>query len=179
MRTFIALELPDATRDALSRLQDRLRAGRQIDEDDLHVTLSFLGEVDLPRLTDLDLDLQALRVPHPAVEIAGLATFGTDPPRSVHAAVRATPELVHLQAKVAAVVRRAGIALPHRRFVPHVTLARFSRSAPPEELARLGRFLSAHGDFRLDPVMVPEITLFRSRLDADGAIYEVLERYPI
>lgn len=179
MRAFLALTPSDEQREALSALQDHLRCGRHVDEDDLHLTLAFLGDVSLSQLDELDLTLGSIRPGPVPLEIGGLGVFGGDAPRQVHAAVDAEPRIVHLQAKVSTAARRCGIALPHRRFVPHVTLARFARWTSAEDHARLGRFLAARSDMRLPPALRTELCLYRSTLSEDGPRYDLLESYPL
>ena len=179
MRAFLALSLSDDQRGALSDLQDHLRCGRIVDEDDLHLTLVFFAQAGRDALEELDLTL-GLRRPGPVpVAFRGLSMFGSANPRSVHAAVVPDPRLMHLQAGLASAARRCGIALPHRRFVPHVTLARFAHRMPPEDHARLGRFLSVHGDARLPADVAADLHLYRSTLHPDGPRYDLLESYPL
>ena len=84
----------------------------------------------------------------------------------------------HLQAKVETAARGAGVALPARRFVPHVTLARL-----PERLA--GRDAAGGGGGgarrlpRLPAVPVEDFRLYRSHLGGAGPLYEELARYPL
>ncbi len=179
MRIFVALDPPPELRDALSTLQDKLIVGRHVPDDDLHLTLVFLPEIRLPELDELALDLEMLSSGPVAIEIAGLDIFGAENPRSLHAVVTPSPALIHLQAKVATLVRRAGIDLAHRRFVPHVTLARFPARMPPEDHARLGRFLQAHGDWS-HPAVAPEtLSLYQSTLREDGPRYDPLFSRPL
>ena len=179
MRVFLALDLPPGWPDALGRLQDALKVGRHIDEDDLHLTLVFLGDVSLPPLEELNLALEMLRAAPLWLRVQGLGTFGAEHPRSLHARVAPDEALLHLQRKLATMVRSSGIALPHSRFVPHVTLARFPATMAPDDHARLGRFLQAHGDFALPPEATNSLSMIRSTLNPDGARHELLERYDL
>lgn len=175
MRIFVALDLPDDLRDALARLQDRLPVGRHVSEDDLHLTLAFVPDIRLPRLEDLALDLEMLSPPVLTIRAAGLDTFGGERPRSLHVSVVRSEPLAHLQAKVSALIRRAGVHLPHRRFVPHVTLARFPNSMAQGDQRRLGRFLQAHADWSHEPVPAAALTLYQSTLTGDGPRYDPLQ----
>lgn len=166
-------------RTALGHLQDGLKAGRHVDEDDLHLTLIFLGDAGSGLLHELDMGLDMLRLPPLALRIAGLGTFGHDPPRSLHAVVDGGAALGDLQKKVATIARRAGANLPHRRFVPHITLARFPNRPAPEELVRTGRFLAARGDFGIGPFAPDGLTLYRSTLTDSGPVYDALADYPL
>ena len=92
-------------------------------------------------------------------------------------APRDSPPLRHLQAKVETAARGAGLDLPARRFVPHVTLARL-----PERLASLGRLqqeVAMRSGYAAPRFAVADFRLYRSRLAASGASYEELARYPL
>lgn len=179
IRTFVAIALPRDLRDALTALTAALGAGRAVARDNLHLTLAFLDDQPPATLTALDDRLRDIAAGSFEIRIRGLDTFGARRPRVVFASVRPCDALLGLRGKVRHAAREAGIALPRERFRPHVTLARFSPSAGPGALDRLGRFLSSHGDFALPPARVHAFTLFRSRLTGDGAEHEALARYPL
>ena len=176
MRAFVAIPMPEAVLPGLAALQEPLRAGRPVPEDNLHLTLAFLGETGIPALEALHEELEALEVRPFDLRLAGLDMVGGHQPSVLF--IRAEGEgLKALQQSVMRAVRRAGIELPRARFAPHVTLARFSRPGP-EEMARLGRYLQAHGDAALFPFTVTGFGLFRSDLHRDGARHELLAAYP-
>ncbi len=179
MRAFIGLGPPDTVRDALDGLQSDLRVGRLVDPENLHLTLAFLGEVDLPTLEALHLDLQQITFAPFDLRLAGLELFGGARPRVLSIRGQAGPPLRALRAKLHSTARGAGIDLPRARFRPHVTLARFRRDMPPDDTAKLGRFLSAHADVALPAFPVEAFTLYRSHLSPDGATYEPLADYPV
>src|SRR6056297_1470868 len=149
MRVFAALDPSEEVRDRLVQLQDKLTVGRHVPADDLHLTLVFVEDAPLPALEELNLDLETLTPPLPALSLKGVDVFGNDPPRSLHVAVENDAALIALQKKVEGFARRAGLRLPHRRFVPHITIARFPHTMEPADMAKIGRFLQAHGDWTL------------------------------
>jgi 2'-5' RNA ligase len=85
---------------------------------------------------------------------------------------------MRLQRKIATAAMRAGVDLPARRFVPHVTLGRF-RPPPPEDRMRLERAVAMQGGFRAGPVPVTDFVLYRSTLSRHGSRYDELARYPL
>ena len=89
----------------------------------------------------------------------------------------ANPGLNHLQAKVETAARSAGLALPGRRFVPHVTLARLPERFP--ERGRLEQAIAGRGAYAAPRFAVEDFRLFRSHLGGEGASYEELARYPL
>ncbi|MGL4319483.1 MAG: RNA 2',3'-cyclic phosphodiesterase [Paracoccaceae bacterium] len=177
-RAFLALGLPDQARRALAVQQFLLPLPRRVPPEDFHLTLCFLGDaVPDDSLQALHETLQSLRLRAIEITLQGIGHFGGAKPRAVFAAVRPDPVLDHLAAKLATGARRAGCTIPHTRFVPHVTLGRFTR-LPPEDLPRLERAIVAGAAFRLDPFRVTELTLYASTL-GDPPRYDVLATYPL
>ena len=70
------------------------------------------------------------------------------------------------------------MVLERRRFRPHVTLARFGRTARADPQA-LARFLEAHAGFALSAVPASSMGLYASTLRPEGAEYEALAVYPL
>lgn len=179
MRSFVALVLPEGLRASLADLAGELEAGHAVAEEDLHLTLAFLGDQPGNVLADLHDLLGAIRVPEVMVDVDGLGCFGGRTPRTLHAVVRETPELVALQRKVAGAARAAGIALERRRFRPHVTLVRFGPRLAAEEARRLEVFLAGHAGVRFAPLAAGGMGLFSSVLTKAGPVYEELVHYPV
>ena len=175
---FLALDLPEDTRVELVRWRDALLSSRTdvrpVRPEALHVTLVFLGWQDEPA----------------AGRIAD-AAFGTLPrglpPRLAAAAVKPVPPRIArlfaldlndeggrataLQAAMSDALEAGGFYRPEKRaFWPHITLARVKRGerrvpppaddpAPPAE-----------------PFEASVLTLYRSTLRPQGALYEPLAR---
>lgn len=176
-RAFVAIPMPEEVAARLSRLARGLPVGRRVREENLHLTLAFLGDVSDDGLEEAHAALAAIRAAPVELRFEGLGVFGESKPRALYAAVAPAPGLVELQQSVVRAVRRAGIAPEARRFVPHVTLARF-RGFDSEAVA-LAAFLTAHGGAGIAPVRVVAFSLMSSRLRPDGAVYEELALYPL
>lgn len=181
IRAFVGLGLPDAVSAWLLRAQAGLTVGRPVAREAFHITLAFLDSQAEPVLEELHYELErvARRAAPMELQIDGLAAFGGDRPRSLYAAVRAGRPLKELRKAVQTAARDIGIDLPRERFVPHITLARFSRAAPPETALALSAFLSDRGGLSTGPFPVESVSLYRSHLRADGAAYTELARYPL
>jgi RNA 2',3'-cyclic 3'-phosphodiesterase len=177
-RAFLALALPDEVRSALAVQQFLLPLPRRVQPEDFHLTLCFLGD----RVPDAVLEavhegMQALRLPAVDIALTGIGHFGGARPRAVFAGVRASDALDHLQAKVTTIARRAGCDIPHQRFVPHVTLGRFSH-VPAADQPRLEQAIVAGAGFRHQAFRVEEVTLYASIL-GDAPRYDVLATYAL
>jgi 2'-5' RNA ligase len=176
---FVALDLPAEARASIARWRDGLVEGRDdlrsVAEEQLHVTLAFLGWQD---------EAAAERIASVAIESARMAA-----PRLRPTGVRAVPprnprlfaldledeegRATSLQAELAAALEAAAVYRPERRpFWPHLTLARVKRKerrvpglppAPPP----------------VEPIDAAELTLYRSTLRPQGALYERLARHDL
>ena len=176
MRAFVALDLPEEAVQPLTRLQAGLSVGRIVPEENLHLTLAFLGDVPEPQVAELAEALGGLDLPPVTLTLQGLDMFGGRHP-SVLIARAAGEGLERLHDKVMRAAREAGMTLPRERFRPHVTLARFPREMTRRDQDRLGEFLMLNGRFLLPPFAAPAITLYRSHLRHDGAIHEPLAQF--
>ncbi|HET9069283.1 MAG TPA: RNA 2',3'-cyclic phosphodiesterase [Amaricoccus sp.] len=177
IRAFAALALPEPVRFDLMLLQQGLPIPRAAPPESLHLTLVFLGEIGERLLEDIDSAFRAIIAPRFELAIAGVDLFGGPRPRLVYAGVSTNPALSHLQAKVETAARNAGLALPGRRFVPHVTLARLPKRFTDRE--RLERAIANRGAYAAPRFDVEDFRLFRSHLGGEGPLYEELARYPL
>lgn len=73
----------------------------------------------------------------------------------------------------------AGLMLPHERFRPHVTLARFSPGAGTGVEAELAAYLGRNATFGTEAFTVREVILYRSSLTGGGAIHTPIAEYPL
>jgi 2'-5' RNA ligase len=177
IRAFAAVALPEAVRFDLMLLQQGLPLPRPIPPENLHVTLVFLGELPDRVLADVDLAFRAVRAPGFDLALKGVGMFGGGKPRAVYAGVAAAPALAHLQAKLETAARGAGLELPVRRYLPHVTLARLPERLEGRE--RLERAVAGRASYAAPAFRVGDFRLYRSHLTRGGSIYEELAAYPL
>lgn len=172
-RLFVAIRPPRAIRKALIDVMGGIEGARWQDDDQLHLTLAFAGEVDGARADDL---IEALADVESAVfpaEVAGIGHFERKGvPTAVWAGVPLSDPLAQLQRRVERACRRAGLALERRAYRPHITLARLRRTAAP-----VGDWLAKHGTLRAGPWQVEGFTLFESQLRPEGPLYSPLVDY--
>lgn len=178
MRAFVALDLPDRMLLPLTRLQAGLGVGRAVPEENLHLTLAFLGDVTETTLQEIAETLDGAHLPGVTMALSGLTLFGGRRP-AVLAVAATGAGLAPLHAKVMRIAREAGVDLRRERFRPHVTIARFPREMGTKDQARLGEFLSLNGAFALPPEPALSVTLTRSHLTQEGAQYEPLASFPL
>ncbi len=179
MRTFIAIDLPDDARDAISDLQADVPVGKLSAPENLHLTLAFLNEQPAEVVENVHHALLSLSRPPFDMRLAGVETFGGNDPKVLVANVQANTALDALHRKIRSILHGAGIMLDRQRFRPHVTLARFPHRPTATEMERLRAWLLAHSDFAVPAFSVTEVVLFRSTLMRSGAVHDELARYPL
>ena len=182
MRCFIAIEAPSDIREALGRVQGKLRpAGADVkwaDPDGIHLTVKFLGDVedtDVPKVCDV-MSACALAARPLDLEVAGLGTFPPrGAPRVVWAGVRGDVEplaklVMGLEQAVADAV---GIAPERRPYHAHLTLGRVRST---RGAARLVEAIASAGAVELGSFAADELVLFMSELTREGAVYTPMAR---
>ena len=177
IRAFAAIALPEGARFDLAVRKQGLPLPRPVPSENLHLTLVFLGEVPASVLADVDLAFDAVRASAFTLSLAGVDLFGGAKARVVYAGVAPSPELLRLQAKVETAARSAGVEVPARRYMPHVTLARLPERLENRE--RLERAVAMRGGYAGATFTVEAFHLYRSRLGRSGAVYEELAAYPL
>lgn len=175
IRLFVGLDLPPGLGERLAALAGGIPGARWVERRNLHITLRFVGEVEEGMGADLHDALGGLRAPAFMLGLSGFGTFGRSTPNHLWAAVDRASGLLHLQAKVEQTVTRLGLVPEGRKYLPHVTLARF-RGAP---VSRVQDFIARNSPFQAAPWAVKHFVLYRSHLGRGGAEYEALAEYPL
>ena len=159
----------------MTALEGGVPGARWASEEQLHLTLRFIGEVDGNVAHDIDDALAGIRAPAFTLELAGVGEFGGKRPRALWAGVRPNEALLHLQKKVETALQRIGLAAEERKFSAHVTLARM-RASPREKVVQ---FLTHHALFASGPFHVDRFVLFSSHLGSGGSVYHAERVYPL
>ena len=174
-RLFVAIRPPEPIRDRLIGAMGGISGARWQSDEQLHLTLRFIGEVDRHRAGDIHAALGAIHHPRFAIAISGLGTFDRrGQPESVWAGVTPHQPLRELHKKVDQAIARVGVAPEQRAYLPHITLARLKRSS-----GSVRNLLEQSGGLSSPAFTVESFALFESKLTPDGAAYSVIERYPL
>lgn len=175
-RLFVAIDLPEWVKQELRRLCFGLRGARWMTEDQMHLTLRFIGEVDGNVFSDAAEALQSVVVTPFELELKGLGFF---PPRRspeiIWVGVKKNDTLLLLRNRVESALVRTGIEPEGRKFSAHVTLARL-KDTPIEHVAQ---YLTQNSLFRLKPFAVSQFHLYSSFLASEGAIHTVEATYEL
>jgi 2'-5' RNA ligase len=175
-RLFVAIRPPEPVRALLIDLMEGIAEARWQSDDQLHLTLRFIGEVDGRQAEDIDAALQAVRHPRFDLALAGLGAFNRrGKATALWAGVAPHEQLKALHKKIDQALVRAGLEPERRAYHPHITLARFGRG-PGKGLQPL---LESAGGLSSAPFPVDEFRLYESHLSPAGAIYTPAARYSL
>lgn len=172
-RLFVAIRPPRQVREYLLSVMGGISGARWQTDDQLHLTLRFIGDVDGRVADDVHALLGTIRHAPFEIAISGLGTFDRrGDPTALWAGLTPHDDLKELHKKVDKACVRAGLEPERRAYLPHITLARLNRGSGP-----VGAALASAGGIRSDPFLVDSFSLFESTLTPEGAAYSVAERY--
>ncbi|MGY0218865.1 RNA 2',3'-cyclic phosphodiesterase [Endozoicomonadaceae bacterium StTr2] len=143
---------------------------RWLEPGNCHVTLRFLGEVPEYLLESFWNDARLFLQRQPELKLVTgkmlLLPRGKHP-KVLAVTINSSPELELMAKRLEDIARTHGLAPEHKRFLPHITLARFSRGASVEYLGL--------EDVESCLFQVRKVDLMQSRLESSGAKYGVLD----
>jgi RNA 2',3'-cyclic 3'-phosphodiesterase len=177
-RLFVSIELPNCVTQLLGGLDPKMRGVRWLAPEQMHLTLSFFGDVSNHVEEALKKNLGAFAWKPFFLPISGLGKFpGKGPPNVLWVGVgTGHPHLFQLYKRVQEAAIGAGLEPDLRSFHPHITLAR-CRDVSAESVRP---FLRTHAVFDAGMIHVKSFCLNSSQLTPSGSVYtrELLVRVP-
>lgn len=189
--------MPSEARDAAARVVDDLRPldwpVRWTSQENLHLTLHFLGEQPRERVELLRMGLPPVVAAHDAFTLrtGNLGVFPTiKRPRVLWLGLHGPAyRLEALYAALGAALRELDFAVETEAFHPHVTLGRVRNQGTPTVALRdlpdaMKRRLAdpANGVMAGPPAVsipVDQVQLIRSHQSHEGSRYEVIAAFPL
>lgn len=169
-RLFIGLELPVLSQTTLADLDPHIKGVRWVPAGQMHLTMSFIGDVDPESEQNLRQRLGAVQVPPFFLPIQGVGTFGGNHPSVIWAGVgKGHPHLFALHKHIQDAVLQAGLEPDLKPFHPHITLGR----AKNVSRSILQPFLRRYSETEFDFWQVTGFTLFSSLLSHEGSVHSV------
>ncbi len=184
VRCFIAISLPE---DIVKRLAQQIASIKEVvphgvirwvREDNIHLTLKFLGNVPSNELTEITNSIQRSADRHAAF-VFEIVSFGCFPklnsPHTLWIGIREpSGVLLSLQSDLEDELAGLGFPRERRRFHPHLTIGRVKRNADRDARTELAESLAQVKVEQIGVVQVRGIRLMRSDLHPAGAVYSQL-----
>lgn len=168
-RLFVSIELPRSVTDRFAEMDPHLRGVRWLAPEQMHLTLSFLGNVPEEVEEKLKANLAAIEWKAFFLPLTGFGAFpGKGRPNVIWIGVGSGhPHLFQLHKRVQEAALAAGLEPDLRSFHPHVTVAR-CRGVSAEAIRP---FLKAHAGFDAGMIHVESFRLNSSQLTSAGSVY--------
>ena len=176
-RLFIAIDLPGEIQALIHSICYGLEGARWVRPGQIHLTMRFIGDADgiLHRhicevLDDVAQDPFDLK-------IKGIGHF---PPRRkpkvLWLGAEPLDKLSALRNKIESALQKTSLEPEHRKFSPHITIARFKDSPPIKKVAG---FMALHSLFKSPAFKVDSFHLYSSILSPKGAIHQIEHTYSL
>lgn len=171
-RLFVGIRPPASVRDQLLDLMDGIANVRWQSDEQLHLTLRFIGEVERHQAEDVAVALSRIHQTPFEIALHGVGSFATRGKGMAWAGIKPHDTLKLLHKKVDQACRMVGIAPDERAYHPHITIARFGRASGASE-----PFLQHWAGLSSKPFRVDDMRLYESQLGSEGASYTTIARY--
>ncbi len=170
---FLAVPLPQHIRSRVTGFCYGLPNVHWVEEENLHITLRFLGPLNDSALADIHERLNSIFFSPFSLILQGAGHFHSKSNRGViWIGVAENPHLFSLKKEINNQLR--SLILPSEEsFQPHLTLGYYERLNPQ----RLGDYLMALTDYQSEPIEIDHCILMRSQQTPKRMIYEILESY--
>lgn len=179
IRSFVAVDTSPEVKAELSRLivnikGDTLLNAKWVKMEQMHFTLTFLGEVSPDFIEKTKAQLEPITrkfFPFTCI-IEGIGAFPSPTrARVIWAGLKqGDKEIKQLQREVVKALIQVGYVPEKRPFTPHLTLARLRE---PRDVGFVNSIT-----FKSSPFTVTRLILFRSVLKPEGAEYTIIKEFP-
>jgi 2'-5' RNA ligase len=187
MRCFIAIDIDERVRSALSDLQRQLRDGvdvkrgdvNWVNPDNIHLTLKFLGEIKGEKAAEVCNIVKDVAGRHKSFEldIESVGHFGGRSPKVLWVGTgRGEENLLELQEDIEKSLASAGWPEETREFAGHLTLCRIRHPAAGMKLAQVSE---DYKDFKLGTMPADSVSVYQSELKPSGPVYTLLGNYKL
>lgn len=187
-RLFVAITVPQEVKAHILKTQDRLRkllpgsAARWATPEQFHLTLRFLGNIEVSQVETLDSALRAACAGFGTLRLrASRIGFFPRPraPRVVWVGVDDDQDrLPKLWSAVQSATNGFTAEEPEEKFVGHITLARI-KSIHPREVQVLAEHAQQLTHEVFGEWVATEVEIIRSQLSPQGARYSTLKTVPL
>ena len=185
IRTFLAIELTPESRKKATGIMDDLKTGARfagsfpswVADDNLHVTLFFLGKVSQEQVDHIGRVMTSLPKPQPFdIRMKNLGVF----PNAKNPSVlwlgidEGKKTIIKLQKAIVEKLIPLGFVTEGRPYHPHVTLARIKSRKNIKPLMDL---IHSHKNADIGSMKAEKFVLMKSDLKPEGPVYSVLKEF--
>jgi 2'-5' RNA ligase len=128
MRLFIAINFEERVKKQISNLIDELRKtstqGKFVNEEHMHLTLEFLGEIEKDKVDIIKTVLNSINISAFTIELSNIGYFKRREGNIYWLGIKENKSLLELQSNIHKSLTEHGFTLEDRPYKPHITLGR-------------------------------------------------------
>lgn len=177
-RTFIGIKIPNEISEKIIRFLkeksiSRLPNLKTVEQENLHITLKFLGEVEEEKIQEIIEDLSSISFSIFKVEVKNIGVFpSVDYPRVIWIGAISS-EIYELKKILDRTLKKLKFE-EEKNFISHITICRVKNGNPSAKIKELMKENISFGEF-----FVNEFTLFESVLTPSGPIYKNIKEFKL
>lgn len=174
IRCFIAIDIPNKLKERIGELSKELEkeinigAIKPVTNENLHITLKFLGNVLEKKLAIIEQRLKSIQFKPFLIHLKGVGVFPSEEYIRVIWLGCLGEEIEELAEKINHVLAKD---FRKEGFVGHLTIARVKKKV------ELKDFIIRHKNDDFGTFLCKSFELKKSRLEKDGAVYTILARF--
>ncbi len=182
LRCFIAIEIPETIKKSVADIIGSLKKSgsdvKWVPDENIHITLQFLGETEESIIPDIKEALYKILAPYSPfyIKIADVGCFPSGRrPRIIWVGMEESQPLINIYKDISGEMVKFGYQKEERGFTPHLTIGRVKSNR------NMGELLSKLEEFKITDFPdfeVRNITLMKSELKPSGAKYYSLAEIP-
>lgn len=187
IRSFISIELSNEIKNNLVKIQQSLKLFNNYikweKKENHHLTLSFLGNIDEKKITEIIpiLNNSVKKISSFKIKLENIGIFpNLQNPRIFWIGIsNGTKELIYLQNIIAKELENIGFE-KEKKFVPHITFGRIdSKKINKIKIHKLITLTKNIDTSNIPEIEVQQVFLIKSILIAKGSIYIPLENFKL
>jgi len=180
IRSFIAIDIPKEIKNKIAKIQMELQQilpkVSWVNPPNIHLTLKFLGDVAsnrIPSITGAIRHTVQNQVPF-NMKLSSISAFKNfSYPTILWIGISTDPApIVKLAKNLNSSLNCFGFPQESRKFIPHLTIARIRNNI---SLTKFASHFDAYNNINHTPVSVKQISLIKSKITSEGAIYKKLQ----
>jgi len=180
-RTFIAIDFPDTVIDKIKILQKSINGSylsiiRWTKPDNIHLTLKFLGEVELEKIQLIEKSLDAIANKTEPFNL-NLAEIGAFPnwghPRIIWIGLENSEPLLSVAKEIEENLDKLGFQREIKPFSPHLTIGRVRDKTSYKDIQMLENKCRTITRIK-DRILIDNFYMYKSDLQPFGPVYTLL-----
>ena len=172
---FVALKLPQRAREPLVSLQYGLDNANWVLQENMHLTLRFIGQIRSESFNDILAVLRAVRAKPVPLKFSDVGHFSRgSSTRAVWVGLYPSNHLIELRKRIEKSLSSVGPIAAPQKYAPHATIAYLQGTKQKHIL----RWLTTNASFSTQTFMFSEFALYESYRGRKGPTYNILETFP-